>query len=54
MISALLLRFAAHPDTVPDVIHGLAERPTKSRRSKAVDNSAATVKELVDKIAPMV
>ena len=32
---------AAHPDTIPDVIHGLAERPLKSRRSKTVDNSAA-------------
>jgi len=30
------------PDTLPDVIHDLAERPRESRRSKIVDNSVAT------------
>ena len=37
-----------HPDTNPDVILSLAERPQESQRSKAVDNSATPDYPLVD------
>ena len=39
-------------DTVPDVIHDAAERPSGRRRSGIVDNSAAGAKPVVQKLSP--